>query len=153
MFALLALPWARKCLEALLVLGAIAAIVYAVYDKGLHAGQRAEASNQVEVAKSQFETLQSTFAQQLSAANVTADKYHDLVAVLLQQAQQSGDRARASAAQASADREKVAAVPDSDIQQDLESKLGGPLSSPAILRRDDSMRSPTTRTSRTKPTP
>ena len=139
MFALLALPWVRKCLEALLVFGAIAAIAYAIYDRGLHAGQRAEASSQVAAEKSQFETLQSAFAQQLSAANATADKYHDLVAVLLQQAQRSADQARASAIQASAESEKVAALTDTDIQQDLETKLGGPLSSPAILRRDDAM--------------
>src|SRR5579862_3022594 len=91
--SLLALPWVRKCLEALLLLGAIAAVVYAVYDKGLHAGQHQEASNEVQSSKSQFDRLESTFTQQLSAANATADKYHDLVGILLQQAQQSAAKA------------------------------------------------------------
>jgi Tfp pilus assembly protein PilE len=138
-FSLLALPWVRKCLEAALVVGALAAIAYSLYDKGLHAGQRAEASNQVESSKTQFDRIESTFAQQISAANTTADKYHDLVAVLLQQAQQSAQKAQASSAAATADNQKLAAVPDAEVQQDLESKLGGPLSSPTVLRLDDSM--------------
>jgi len=137
--SLLALPWVRKCLEALLILGAIAAVVYAVYDKGLHAGQHQEASNEVQSSKSQFDRLESTFTQQLSAANAAADKYHDLVGILLQQAQQSAAKAQASATQAQLDTQKLAAVPDPEIQKDLETKLGGPLSSPAILRLDDSM--------------
>ena len=136
---LLALPWVRKCLEALLLLGAIAAIAYAVYDKGLQAGQHEEASNEVQSSKSQFDRLESAFTQQLNVANATTDKYHDLVAVMLQQAQQSAAKAQASAAEAKLDTQKLAAVPDPDIQKDLESKLGGPLSSPAILRLDDSM--------------
>jgi Tfp pilus assembly protein PilE len=138
-FALLALPWVRKCLEAILVLGAIAAIAYGLYDRGVHAGQRTEASSQVQAAKSQFDQIESTFAQQLSAANATTDKYHDLVAVLLQQAQQSAGKAQTASDGAAADSAKVAAVPDSEIQRDLETKLGGPLTSPAILRPDDSM--------------
>ncbi len=139
MFALLALPWVRKCLEGALVLAAIAAIAYALYDKGVHAGQRAEASSQVQAQKTEFDRIESTFAQQLSAANTTADKYRDLVGVLLQQAQKSASTAQVASAAGTADKEKLAALPDPQIQQDLETKLGGPLTSPATLRLDDSM--------------
>ena len=139
MFTLLALPWVRKCLEGALVLAALAAIAYALYDRGVHAEQRAEASSQVQASKTEFDRIESTFAQQLSAASATADKYHDLVAVLLQQAQQSASKAQEASVAGVADKEKLAAVPDSQLQQDLEGKLGGPLTSPAILRLDDSM--------------
>jgi len=139
MFALLALPWVRKCLEGTLVLAAIAAIAYALYDKGVHAGQRAEASSQVQAQKTEFDRIESTFAQQLSAANTTADKYRDLIGVLLQQAQQSASKAQVASAAGTADKEKLAALPDPQLQHDLETKLGGPLTSPATLRLDDSM--------------
>jgi Tfp pilus assembly protein PilE len=139
MFALLALPWVRKCLEGVLVLSALAAIAYALYDTGVHAEQRAEASSQVQGSKSEFERIESTFAQQVSAANATADKYHDLVTVLLQQAQRSASKAQAASVTGIADKEKLASVPDPQLQQDVESKLGGPLTSPSTLRLDDSI--------------
>jgi Tfp pilus assembly protein PilE len=82
---LLALLWVRKCLEGALILAALAAIAYALYDRGVHAEQRAEASSQVQASKTEFDRIESTFAQQLSDASATADKYHDLVAVLLQE--------------------------------------------------------------------
>jgi Tfp pilus assembly protein PilE len=139
MFALLSLPWVRKCLEGALVLAAIGAIAYALYDKGVHAGQRAEASAQIQETKAEFDRIEGTFNQQLSAANATAEKYRDLVNVLLQQAQQSAAKAQAALAAGNADKEKLAALPDPEIQQDLESKLGGPLTSTTILRLDDTI--------------
>jgi Tfp pilus assembly protein PilE len=118
---------------------AITAIAYGLYDKGIHAGQRAEASSQVQASKTEFERIETTFNAQLSAANTAADKYQQMVSALVQQAQQSAGKAQAAVAAETVDNQKLAAVPDPEIQKDLETKLGGPLTSPAILRLDDSM--------------
>jgi hypothetical protein len=96
MFALLALPWVRKCLEGTLVLAAVAAVACALYDRGVQAGQRAEASSEVHASKTDLDRIQSSFAQQLRSANTAADKYHDMVVVLLQQARQSASKAQAA---------------------------------------------------------
>lgn len=139
MIALLALPWVRKVLEAALILGAISAIAYSLYEKGVNAGQRAEATSQVQTTKAEFERIESTVQQQLSAQGAAVEQYRQLVVTLIEKAGNSGRQAQAAATAGTADQKKLAAVTDSQIQQDLEAKLGGPLSSPAILRLDDSI--------------
>src|ERR1700730_8614627 len=87
------------------VLVSLAAVTWAIYDRGVQAGRRDEASSQVRASKTEFERIESAFAQQLSAANSTADKYHDVVAALLQQAQQLAGKAQAASVAETADKQ------------------------------------------------
>lgn len=137
MFELLAIPWVRKAAEILLVAVAIGCALYALYDKGRHAGEASEAAAQVQASKAELQRVETTFQEELSAQSATVDQERALVASLLAQVSKASSQAQAAAAAGTAAQQKLVAVPDSQIQQDLEAKLGGPLTSPSILRLDD----------------
>lgn len=137
MFELLGIPWVRKAAELLLVLVAIAGALYALYRKGEDRGKASEAAAQVEASKAELQRVETTFQQELTAQSATVDQQRALVASLLAQVSKASSQAQAAAAAGTAAQQKLEAVPDSQIQQDLEAKLGGPLTSPGILRLDD----------------
>ena len=139
MFELLSIAWVRKALEVGLVVVAIAGGLYAIYRKGLDAGHAAEASSQVQASKAELQRVESTFQQQLTAQSATVDQERALVTSLLAQVGKASGQAQAAAAAGTAAKQQLATIPDNQVQQDLEAKLGGPLTSPAILRLDDSI--------------
>jgi hypothetical protein len=139
MLELLSIAWVRKGIEVALIVAAIAGGLYALYRKGEDAGKATEASSQVQASKAELERVESTFQQQLTAQAATVDQERAIVASLLAQFGKLGSQAQAAAAAGAAAKQQLATVPDNQIQQDLEAKLGGPLTSPAILRLDDSI--------------
>ena len=87
-------------------------------------GHAAEASAQVQASKAQLDQINSTFQQQLMAQNVTVNQERAIVATLLTQVTKAAGQAQAAVTAGAAATAQVAAVPDTDIQKDLEGKLG-----------------------------
>lgn len=134
--SLLPIPIVRKLAGALLVLAALAAVVYAIYHAGAHAGAATEASQQVAATQSAFERIESSTRQRLDAADARARELAGLVERLSTQASAASTRAVAAESAAAADRSRIAALSDAAIKSDLQRQLGLPQKPAASL--DDS---------------
>src|SRR5712692_262974 len=106
---LLTLPLARRILGAALVFAALAAIVFAIYHAGRHAGAAAEASRQVAAGKASFERIEADVRGRLDAASAREQQLAALVDKL------TSDSAAAQSA-AAADRARIAALSDSALR-------------------------------------
>jgi len=137
MWALFALPWFRKLAGAVLVLAALAAIIFAIYHAGLHAGAQSEAGRQVETNKAQFEQIQKQFQTALDAGRAREEQLGQLAMRFADLAAAAANRVDTARAASAADQAKVKALPDSAIKADLEAKAGGPLENLIVLRRVD----------------
>lgn len=138
--SLLAIPAVRKLAEALVVLAALAAVLYSIYHAGAHAGAAAEASHQVAAGQSVFERIESSTRQRLDAADAHERELAALVERLSAEATVASTRAAAAESAAASDRSRIAALSDAAIKSDLQRQLGLPqspaasLDTPATLR-------------------
>jgi len=128
---LLAMPLARRILGAALVLAALAAIAFAIYHAGTHAGAAAEASRQVAAGKASFERIEADVRGRLDAASAREEQLATLVDKLKSDSAVASGRAAAAQSAAAADRARIAALSDSALRSDLAQRLG--LSSSVIL--------------------
>jgi len=139
MWTWLAIPWVRKLGEIVLLLVALFAVVHYIYHRGKQAGLAEEGGRQVEGNKVQFDRLNATFQAQLSAGQVRETQLAQLATQFASLAAQAATRVQTAQQQSTNDATKVASLPDSAVRADLELKLGGPLTDPAVLRRDDTI--------------
>ena len=122
---LLAMPLARRILGAALVLAALAAIAFAIYHAGTHAGAAAEASRQVAAGKASFERIEADVRGRLDAASAREQQLAALVDKLTSDSAVASGRAAAAQSAAAADRARIAALSDSALRSDLAQRLGG----------------------------
>ena len=137
MWALFMLPWVRKLAGVLLALAALAAVIFAIYHAGLHAGAQAEAGKQVEAGHQQFDQLQKSFTEERAAGRAREEQLGQLAVKFADLATAAASRVDTARRMSIADTAKVQALPDSAVKADLEAKAGGPLEDPRILRHVD----------------
>jgi len=101
------------------------------------AGYGAGTRSQLEVDKTQFEQVSKQYQDALSKAQSTIDSSNTKLAALDTQLQTIQMQFAALATQRTQGQQSVNKLPDSAVQGDLEVKLGGTLTDPAILRKDD----------------
>lgn len=101
--------------------------------KGYADGSR----TQLETDKQQFEQISQQYKDALAKAQSTIDSSNAKIASLDLQLQGLQVQFVALATQRQQGQGAVNKLPDSAVQGDLETKLGGPLSDPSILRKDD----------------
>jgi hypothetical protein len=139
MWALFALPIVRKIAAAALVLAAICAIAFSIYHAGEHAGARGEAVKETEANRAQFEQAVTTLQAALTAGQQREAQLADLAVKFADVAAQASSRVENARQASAADAGKVHALPDSAVKADLETKAGGPLENPAVLRHVDEL--------------
>lgn len=100
---------------------------------GYSSGSRA----QVETDKQEFAIVQKQYQDALFKAQSTIDSSNAKIQALDSQIQTLQVQFAALATQRQQGQQAVNKLPDSAVQGDLETKLGGPLTDPVILRKDD----------------
>jgi outer membrane murein-binding lipoprotein Lpp len=94
---------------------------------------------QLEVDRKQFEQALGQYKDALAKAQSVIDASNAKIASLDSQVQTLQIQYAALAAQRRQGQENINKLPDSAVQGDLETKLGGPLSDAAILRKADAI--------------
>src|SRR5258708_5533381 len=122
---LLALPLARRILGAALVFTALAAIVFAIYHAGTHAGAAAEASREVAAGKASFERIEADVRGRLDAASAREHQLAALVDKLTSDSAAASGRAAAAQSAAAADRAGTAPNSASALRPALAQRPGG----------------------------
>lgn len=101
------------------------------------AGYSAGSRVQLETDKQEFNVIQKQYQDALSKAQSVIDSSNAKITALDTQIQTLQIQFAALATQRQQGQQSVNKLPDSAVQGDLETKLGGPLTDPAILRKDD----------------
>jgi len=139
MWAWLAIPWVRKIGEVVLLLAALGGVVHWIYHSGREAGAQDQAGKEVEASRAQFDQIRSQLQQQLDAGRAREQQLSEMATRFADLAAQASMRVQEAQRASVVDAGKVQALPDSDVQKDLEAKLGGPLASTVVLRRADTI--------------
>lgn len=139
MWTWLAIPWVRKLGEVVLLLAALGAVVHWIYHKGRESGAQDEAGKEVEASRVQFEQIRTQLQQQLDAGRAREEQLSQMATNFANLATQASIRVQDAQRASVADAGKIQALPDSAVQKDLEARLGGPLSSPVVLRQADAI--------------
>jgi len=126
-----------KVLIGLLVMTAVLSGFFWYGSQREKAGYSAGSRVQLETDKQEFAVVQKQFQDALSKAQSVIDSSNAKITALDSQIQTLQIQFAALATQRLQGQQSVNKLPDSAVQGDLETKLGGPLTDPAILRKDD----------------
>jgi len=117
----------------------LAAAIFGIYSAGKRAGEDKQASTDAEQTKAIFERIDARAKEQFTAQMAVIDSLKQVALNASAEARQASLRAQEAERRNQADRERVAALPDSEVKSDLEQKLGGPLEQVWVLRKADDM--------------
>jgi hypothetical protein len=137
MWLFLASPIMRKIGGVLLIVLALSSVAYAIYHAGHKAGQQEEAGKETEAGKQQFQNIIKGYQDSLDRGHAREEQLTVLLGTLAQAAATARSQQQTAQQGSKADAQKVGALPDSAVKADLETKLGGPLENPVILRKAD----------------
>ena len=126
-----------KVLIGLLVMTAVLSGFFWYGSQREKAGYSAGSRTQLETDKQEFAVVQKQYQEALTKAQATIDSSNVKLAALDIQLSTLKAQLDVLASQRQQGQQSVNKLPDSAVQGDLEVKLGGSLSDPAILRKDD----------------
>ena len=137
LISLLANKYARSLIEAAGFALLVGLLVLHIYNAGKSAGAQSEKVQQVDKDRKLFDDAVSQYRDQLGAAARREEQAAKLVAQSQVNASRAAAAVTTTVATMQSDVAKVRALPAPAVQGDLESKLGGALSDPETLRKDD----------------
>lgn len=135
------LAWLLKPKVVLSVLATIAVLSFILWygNKREATGFTKGSVSQLQTDKQQLDQLTSQYHDALANAQRTIDSSNAKVAALDSQLQGLQVQFLALASQRQQGQQQISKLPDSAVQGDLETKLGGSLADPTILRKADSI--------------